>query len=62
MIALQVLAVPAVLLLSNPRKIIRSDGSRVKTESNFSYKYEIKRIGQLLGSKHMLLLMPIFIL
>lgn len=62
MIALMCLSGPAALLLSNPRKVRRSDGSHVKFAKNFNLKDEVIKIKNLATSRYLLALIPIFIL
>ncbi|TIB98996.1 MFS general substrate transporter [Wallemia mellicola] len=61
MIALMCLSGPAALLLSNPRKVRRSDGSHVKFAKNFNLKDEVIKIKNLATSRYLLALIPIFI-
>ena len=61
LIALMCLSVPVVLLLSDPRKVRRSDGSHVKFAQNFNLKDEFVKIKNLATSRYLLALLPIFV-
>lgn len=61
LIAISALGAPCALLLSQPAKVIRSDGSRVPHLRTTSFAIEAKAIWRQLKSPYLLLLIPAFL-
>lgn len=61
LIAISALGAPCALLLSQPAKVIRSDGSRVPHLRATSFSIEAKAIWRQLKSPYLLLLIPAFL-
>lgn len=61
LIAISALGAPCALLLSQPAKVIRSDGSRVPHLRTTSFAIEAKAIWRQLMSPYLLLLIPAFL-
>ncbi|KAF8075059.1 major facilitator superfamily domain-containing protein [Lyophyllum atratum] len=59
-VVLQVLAVPAAFLISNPEQVEREDGTKVKVEPRTSTREQIRILGKSIISKEMGLLLPLF--
>lgn len=61
LIAISALGAPCALLLSQPAKVIRSDGSRVPHLRTTSFAIEAKAIWRQLKSPYLFLLIPAFL-
>ncbi|KUI73051.1 UNC93-like protein 2 [Cytospora mali] len=61
LIAISSLGAPIALLLSQPRKVIRSDGTDVPYMRETSFKIEARGIWKLLKSPYLVLLYPMFL-
>lgn len=59
-IAIQCLGFFFGLLLSNPEKVIRDDGTRIAAPRGINWRVEAKEMWRLLISKPILLLTPLF--
>jgi hypothetical protein len=59
-IALQCIAAPIALLLSEPHQVQRSDGSKVIIKAEGSIKAELKALLNDLKRRDILLLLPVF--
>ncbi|KAJ9606404.1 hypothetical protein H2200_009365 [Cladophialophora chaetospira] len=59
-IAIQCLGFFAGLLLSNPEKVVRDDGTRIEAPRGISWRIEFKEMWRLLRRKSILLLAPLF--
>ncbi|OAL48121.1 MFS general substrate transporter [Pyrenochaeta sp. DS3sAY3a] len=60
-IAIQCLGFFVGLLLSNPEKVVRDDGTRIQAPRGINWKVEGKEMWRLIRSKSILLLSPLFI-
>lgn len=59
-IAIQCLGFPLGLLLSNPEKVVRDDGSRIEAPRGTHWRTEFSEMWRLLKSRSILLLIPLF--
>jgi len=60
-IAIQCLGFPIGLLLSNPNKVHRSDGTRIDAPRGISWRTELNQMWRLARSRSILLLTPLFL-
>lgn len=61
LIAISALGAPFALLLSQPQKVIRSDGTRIAYMRQTSLSVEAHAIWRQLKSPYLLLLVPVFL-
>ncbi|KAG6865707.1 hypothetical protein C0991_012523 [Blastosporella zonata] len=59
-VVLQVLAVPAAFLISNPEQVQREDGTKVKVNVQTSTREQFRKLWAAIISKELGLLIPIF--
>ncbi|RVX70901.1 hypothetical protein B0A52_06058 [Exophiala mesophila] len=59
-IAIQCLGFPLGLLLSNPEKVVRDDGSRIEAPRGIHWRTEFKEMWRLARSRSIILLIPLF--
>ncbi|KAJ5899772.1 hypothetical protein N7495_004516 [Penicillium taxi] len=61
LVAISALGAPFALLLSQPQKVIRSDGTKIPYMKKTNFSIEARAIWKQLKNKNMLLLIPIFL-
>lgn len=61
LVAISSLGAPLALLLSQPQKVIRSDGTQIQYMKKTTFGIEARAIWKQLRNKYMLLLIPVFL-
>lgn len=61
LVAISSLGAPAALLLSQPQKVIRTDGTKIPYMKQTNFAIEARAIWKQLKNKYMLLLIPVFL-
>lgn len=61
LIAISALGAPFALLLSQPKRVVRSDGTKIEYMKQTSIAIEVRAIWRQLKSPYLLLLVPVFL-